>query len=253
LLNDPDLIGTDFKTIKTEFKKMNSKMGKTRIRTIHCVITSDENMANEWIRLKHTGQNEGVGIVDWNSQQTGRFNIRFKGEPDVYIRFLDNLKIMNEIPENYKTSFHRIKKTNLVRLISDPDIRNFVGVIFTKGVYEINGSVNNYLLGLLYDLIFNDLSVGNIYHKADRLKYIENLKNRIDKLRNGNHPRPSQSCNVQESNTSQASGGNAGTSTIVSPNTSRTVRHTNAYPIDRKTLVPLQHCLSITNARILNI
>jgi hypothetical protein len=249
LLNDPELIGVKYKAIKTQFKKIS----KTKIGTVHCVIMSDENMANEWIRLKHTGQNEGAGIVDWNSQQTGRFNSRLQGIPDVYIRFLDALKNIEEIPDEYRKNFHKIKKTNLVRLISDPDVRKFVGVIFGEGIYTIDREINEYLLGLLYDLIFNDLSVGNIYHKADRLKYIEDLKNRIEKSGKKHQPKSSRPGNAQGGNTTHASGGNAGTSTNQFPNASRTVKHGNGYPINRKTLIPLQHCLSITNARILKI
>jgi hypothetical protein len=250
LLNDPELIKDYFKNIKNEFKKMKAKMSGLKIRTIHCVVASDENLANEWIRLKHTGQNEGAGIVDWNSQQTGRFNARLRGEPDIYIRFLDNLKASEEIPVGYKDSFHKIKKTNLVRLISDPDVLNLVGIISSEGFFAINGEVNDYLLGLLYDLIFNDLSVGSIYHKADRLQYIEDLKNRIEKSKNNHRPQSAQSGNNQGSN---AKTPGVNTSPSPSSKTARTAKHLKNYPINRKTLIPSHHYLSITNPRILKI
>ena len=110
LLNNPELISNAYQKLKNEFKKLNTSIDTSKIKTARCVIISDENAANEWIRLKHTGQNEGAGTVDWNSQQTGRFNSRSIGAPDAYIKFLDYLKTLSGIPENYKNDFYKIKK-----------------------------------------------------------------------------------------------------------------------------------------------
>jgi hypothetical protein len=247
LLNDPDLIQNEYKRIKNEFKKLYTKTGRSKIKAIRCVIASDERTCNEWIRLKHTGQNEGAGLVNWDSQQTGRFNSRLKGEPDAYICFLDHLKTMAEIDINYKNSFHKIKKTNLVRLISDPDIRSLVGIAYENGFFSLK-SINDYLLGLLYDLIFNDISVGSIYHKVDRLQYIENLKNRVDKAKN----RQNQSVGSPK-NTLGAADLNF-SSGINSPSTVSMARtQGKSYPVKRSTLVPSVHHLSISNARILKM
>jgi hypothetical protein len=248
LLNDPELIQNEHKKIKTEFKKLHTKMGKLRIKVIRCVIVSDEKMYNEWIRLKHTGQNNGAGIVNWDSQQTGRFNSRLKGEPDSYICFLDNLKTIEGIHNDYKNNLYKIKKTNLVRLISDPDIRNLVGIVYENGVFSLEG-INEYLLGLLYDLIFNDLSVGNIYHKADRLQYIADLKNRVDKAENHHQNKstnnPKSSSKVADMNSFNG---------INMPSTgSKTRKQGRSYPVKRSVVVPSIHHLTITNARIQKI
>jgi hypothetical protein len=247
LLNDPDLVPNELRKIKNEFKKLNTSIGKSKIKTVLCVIIANENVSNEWIRLKHTGQNEGAGIVDWNSQQTGRFNSRLRGDSDAYINFLDYLKTLDDIPENYKNNFYKIKKTNLVRLISDPDIRVLVGVIFNDGIYSLAETVTDYLLALLYDLIFNDLSVGSIYHKADRLQYIENLKIRLNKANNSHH---GQSANHQGSGMNSSTGNSDNQSTA---KTAKTAKQKRAYPTKRKTLIPSHHCLTISNARILKI
>jgi hypothetical protein len=247
LLNDPELIQDEYKKIKTEFKKLYTKIGISKIKVIRCVIASDEKTYNEWIRLKHTGQNDGAGLVNWDSQQTGRFSSRLKGEPDAYICFLDHLKTMAEIHINYKNSFHKIKKTNLVRLISDPDIRNLAGIVYENGVFSLE-SINDYLLGVLYDLIFNDLSVGSIYHKTDRLQYIANLKNRINKAKNHQN-QPANS----SGNSSGAADANSNIG-IYSPTIdSKTRTQGKGYPVKRKTLIHSVHRLLINNARIQKI
>jgi hypothetical protein len=245
LLNDPELIQDEYKKIKTEFKKLYTKIGKSKIKAILCVIVPDEKRYNEWIRLKHTGQNDGAGIVNWDSQQTGRFNSRLKGEPDAYICFLDNLKTMEGIHIDYKNNFHKIRKTNLVRLISDPDIRNLAGISYENGIFFLD-SINDYLLGLLYDLIFNALSVGNIYHKADRLQYIANLKDRVDKAKTHHQ---NQSANNPR-NSPGATDANFSSGINLPSTASRERTQGKSYPVKRVTLIPSMHHLSITNARI---
>lgn len=248
LLNDPDLIPNNYKKIKSEFKKLNEKTGSSKIKTIYCVIDPDENTSNEWIRLKHTGQNDGAGIVNWDAQQTGRFNTRLKGKPDVYIQFLDHIKTDDYIPQDYRENLHKIKKTNLVRLFSDPDVRNLVGILYEGGVFSFFNGVNNYFLGLLYDLIFNDISVGNIYHKNDRLQYVDNLKAMVDKsneLKKNRLVREQQYKEQPVESNTNVKG--------KSSNEPQPSNYGRSYPIKRGILVPSIHHLKIDNPRIKKI
>ena len=242
LLNDPDLISNNFKKIKSEFKKLNEKVGRSKIKTIYCVIDPNENTSNEWIRLKHTGQNEGAGIVNWDAQQTGRFNTRLNGKPDVYIQFLDNIKTDERIPEDLRENLHNIKKTNLDRLFSDPSIRNFVGIIYENDVISFIDNINDYFLGLLNDLVNNRINVSNIYHKNDRLQYIEDLKVRVDKSKKTKNNNKGQQSKKQPEEVKDNP-----LKRSQSPNYGR------SYPIKRNTLIPSIHHLKIDNSRIKKI
>ena len=135
----------------------------------------------------------------------------------------------------------------MVRLISDPDIRTLAGVSFRDRIYYLAEDVNEYLLALLYDLIFNDLSVSTIYHKADRLQYIENLKSRLNKA---NHSHQNQFVTNQENDTN-LSAENSDNNSV--SKTAKTAKQKRSYPINRKALIPSHHCLTISNARILKI
>ena len=88
----------------------------------------------------------------WNSQQTSRFSYQVTSSADSRAVFLDKLKEMDEIPEDYKKQFVNIKKTNFDRLIGDPDVRKLVGVDSIDGRYELPNGVNQYLLEILHDL-----------------------------------------------------------------------------------------------------
>jgi hypothetical protein len=249
LLNDPDLISNNYKKIKSEFEKLNKKIGRSKIKAFYCVIDSDENTSNEWVRLKHTGQNEGAGIVNWDAQQTARFNTRLKGKPDVYIQFLDHIETLDFIPDDYKKNLHKIKKTNLVRLFSDPDVRNLLGILHENGILSFLDGVSDYFLGLLHDLIFNDISVGNIYHKNDRLQYIYNLKARVDKTNKTRQNTP----NIEQQYEEQPNESNTKTENDKPVNELRPSNYGRGYPTKRNTLVPSNHHLIIDKPRIKKI
>ena len=43
------------------------------VEPIPAVVMPDRDAARRWIELRHTGQNNGRGVVDWNGVQTARF------------------------------------------------------------------------------------------------------------------------------------------------------------------------------------
>ena len=128
LVNEPSLVSSDFSKLKKEFQLLNLSFDKTLLENIQCVILDNEDEINEWVRLKHTGQNEGSGTVSWDGQQTSRFRALAEGKPDIRLTFLDELRLIEVIPQSIKDRLGDIKKTNFDRLIGDPDIRNILGV-----------------------------------------------------------------------------------------------------------------------------
>jgi hypothetical protein len=158
------------------------------------------------------------------------------------------LKATEGIPVDYKNNFHKIKKTNLSRSISDPDIRELTGIVYENGTYSL-GHINDYLLGLLYDLVFNDLSVSAIYSKRDRLQYIANLRNHVDKAKNYSKTQPANN----QKNNQEAADTNSYSGTGIPPTASNTGKQRRSYPVNRNTLVPSTHHLAISNARIQKI
>ena len=59
---------------------------------VPCVLFDNEEAANRWIKLTHTGENEGVGTVDWDSQQKARLDERSSGKATLAIQALDFLR-----------------------------------------------------------------------------------------------------------------------------------------------------------------
>lgn len=177
LLNEPSLTPPEFPKIKKEFQKLSKTFNKALLQNIPCVVLDNESEINEWVRLKHTGQNEGAGTVGWNGQQTSRFRAYIEGKHDMRTLFLDYLLNYSELPEYLRSKLYTIKKTNFDRLMGDPDVRALLGLKVEGNTLALVDGINRFLLMVLYDLV-NDLKVGRIYDKEDRMSYIQELKER---------------------------------------------------------------------------
>lgn len=92
LMATPTLVPDNMPKIQREFKGLSAKADPELFEGIPCVFSTDEKEAREWIRLKHTGENSGSGIVSWNAQQSGRFQLQTSDKPDARMVFLDGLK-----------------------------------------------------------------------------------------------------------------------------------------------------------------
>ena len=265
LMNTPELISDSYPKIKREFQKLNAVLDNELIENIPCVVIGDKALANEWIRLKHTGENAGAGTVNWDGQQSSRFSSQTSGTTDARIIFLDELKTLDAIPQEYKERFADIKKTNFDRLMSDPDIRALLGIINEEGDFSLENGVNPYFLAVLYDLAFDNLSVGKIYHKDDRRKYIAELKDRVikaapseDQISSGGNYGTTENAGASGSEDGQTSPSGDGIGAVgangqSSPSGTRSAGRGRGYPINRKTLVPSQHRLTISQPRIVRI
>ncbi len=264
LVNEPDLIPDQFAKLKRDFQKLNAVIDKELLENVPCVIIEDNDLANEWIRLKHTGENDGAGTVRWDGQQTSRFNSQTSGNTDNRIVFLDELKSLDGIPQEYKDGFLNIKKTNFDRLMGDPDVRSILGINVEDGRLVLANGLNRYLLEVLYDLTIADLSVGSIYHKSDRKKYIDDLKKRVAEY-GEKTALPSNDNPVTASAVKRGDGNNSDSTEKTSRKPAPAITPTaqmpesvrtglgKSYPINRKTLVASQHKLVISHGRIVRI
>ncbi len=263
LLNEPELIPNDFPKIKKEFKKLHATLDKTLLENILCVVIDDNKLADEWVRLKHTGMNGGAGTVPWDAQQSSRFNMQTSGNSDVYMLFLDDLKTLDSIPQEYKDRFHNIKKTNFDRLMGDPDVRNLLGITKKNNEETLSlvGEVNQFLLAVLHDLIFENLNVGQIYYKADRRKYLDDLKARIPvsaQPKDSTDPTDSGSVSQRSGEVvhtgdgqveSSTGDGNAEGNDVPPPSRDKVKSQEKSHSTNRKRLVPRTYNLPIQHPR----
>lgn len=149
-------------------------------RRIEVVEALHRDAAEHWIRLRHTGQNQGVGVVKWSPAEVGRFAARTKPSASNYT---ENARLLidavrewypndEEIARNAQSIRDR-RITNLGRMLADPAFRQHLGLSFDgRWLYH------HYSPGRLHPAlkrIFSDLaefSVDKIKLKDQREAYM---------------------------------------------------------------------------------
>jgi hypothetical protein len=124
LMSSPALIeslGLPQKLTK-KFKELCDNAKDRLPTTIECVVTTRED-ANYWIQLKHTGENEGVGVVSWD----GAASHRFRGNSPA-LQAIELVEKSEYIDQETRNKLEKIPITNIERILGTPDARDLLGV-----------------------------------------------------------------------------------------------------------------------------
>ena len=179
LLLTPDIIdSTKHANLKKKFKKLHEEKKVRQSLKAVCTIYDDPTEANKWIKLKHTGQNSGIGTVDWNAQQIQRYEEKVEGKSSIALQAIKMLHSSTDVPDEIKKDLSKLPITNLDRLLSDPDVRDFLGIYINNGVIQSEVDRNEVEKGLAKiakDLLNPKFNVKEIYTKDDRKDYISNF------------------------------------------------------------------------------
>ncbi len=175
ILENPDIIsGAVEKPILDRFKKLGTQYQSAPIETLNCVIVDSRPEANHWIELRHTGENEGAGIVRWGGAETARFRRR-SGQQAPHLQVLDFLEQRGFIGTDTR---NKVPVTSLKRLLSNPYVRTKLGIDLKGGNIVTRfdeGEVAKGLKRIIDDLASGDIRTKDIYTKEDRIRYIDNL------------------------------------------------------------------------------
>ncbi|HRD38312.1 MAG TPA: ParB/Srx family N-terminal domain-containing protein, partial [Bacteroidia bacterium] len=175
ILNNPDLIeGSVHVNLKKKFRKLHDNNKASLVKEIDCTVYENPAEADKWIKLKHAG--ESVGTVRWNAQQVQRFEEKVEGKSSVALQTIKILQNSSDVPKELKSNLTNLKITNLDRLISDPDVRDTLGIKITNGVIQSDIEQKEVIKGLTQvakDLLNPKFKVGEIYTKEDRKDYLK--------------------------------------------------------------------------------
>lgn len=175
LLRNPEL--ADDPDLQRQFKSL-AKDG-VGPDDLMCFEAESRDAARHWLELRHTGENEGVGVVGWEAWQTNNFRRRRGTQADramifcaaVIVEFPHDAALLADVE-----TVRRDRLTTLGRLVSDPAIRHEFGFDFTP-----DGLVFHYETDELIDgirKIFSDLAgpvgVTDIKSKEQREDYVKN-------------------------------------------------------------------------------
>jgi len=174
-LENPDLIvGAVEEKLVRRFRKLNERYQKNAIVDIDCVVFEERTEADHWIELRHTGENEGAGIVRWGALESARFKQR-RGEKVYYLQALDFLEERGDLSSEERQN---VPVSSLERLLSNPDIRAKLGLEMKDRILYTQFDEDEVAKGLSYivqDLATRRIRTGDIYNKEDRIKYINQI------------------------------------------------------------------------------
>ena len=233
-LINPDIIDAkNFASLRNKFKKLHDENKNKLIHQVNCVVYDNPSDADKWIKLKHAGQQDGIGTVSWDSQQVQRFEEKVEGKSSVALQTIKILEKSSEVPLDIKNNLKSLKITNLDRLLSDPKVREFLGIEINHGVVQSKVKEKEVVKGLSQvakDLLDPSFSVKRIYTKVDREDYINKFSK--DSIPDKN----------KEAESPWQFNGNSATS--------KKSAKSKPNPLHRKKLIPTSCILSIKNPRV---
>lgn len=234
LLHMPDIV-KEHKAVYKKVKELSQKFRLTKVAEVECVVFASAEEANRWIKLKHTGENDGVGVVRWDAQQTARFDERMSGKSPVALQAIDFLAKNKNIPQDVKDNLKDLPSTNIDRLLRDKGVQELIGVAIVDGRLQTKIAEEEVAKGMTKiarDLIQGKIKVKDIYAKADREKYIETFKQQDIPQKTNKAPAPWELASRKI------------TAQLVSSGRKSSISH------DRRWLIPKDCILRISDQRV---
>lgn len=141
---------------------------------IDIFVATSRADARHWIELRHTGENDGVGVLGWESWQVNNFKRKRGSQTDLAIIFCNAVSTIYPELKNDVLSVRRNKLTTLGRLISDPKVRENFGFDFKNGEIFFSYTPENMIGGIrkIFSDLTNNLTVTDIKNKSHRMEYI---------------------------------------------------------------------------------
>lgn len=155
------------------FEKLSQQFNENPIRSLRCVVFGSEEEADHWIELRHTGANNGAGLVEWSPDEQDRWKSRrgssiHRKEAGQVLDFVD--KVYPPRPEDNKRIF-----STLQRIVVARNVREKIGLGVKAGIvytYYPGQEILKPLAKIVADLRSGRKKVTDVYHASDRDEYM---------------------------------------------------------------------------------
>lgn len=176
LLKKPEIVLE--KRLQAKYRKLHDKHKDFKLKTIECLVVGSREEANLWIERKHEGEMEGIGTIRWTTVQKSRFLSNKSGKDSVILQLIDFMKVIGENDVEFLSQLQRTKATNMERLLGTPEVRARLGLDYNNGLYSSRILPEEAFRGLkaiIKRLSRSDFNVKSIYHKDDRLTFLNTI------------------------------------------------------------------------------
>ncbi len=196
LLKDPDL--ADDESHRKAFRRVAS-IGAAP-KTVFTLVTDDRDLAEHWIVLRHTGENDGVGVRRWSAGQTA--TQRRRANKNIDAGTARSIVIADDLEEAYAAdqamlqvvrSVRRAKLTNIGRFFS-PDVmtalhlsieKDPTSAIQASGLYSRHSADDLHAFFAWAMQFVSDNSVDEYKNAAVRAEVLRSIASLIPPLATG--------------------------------------------------------------------
>ena len=152
------------------YRSLQDRAAGTLPSELECVVLARED-ANEWIIRKHTGENEGVGVVGWDA----RARHRFLGASPA-LQAIDLVEKSDLLEDSTKAKTAKVAITNIERLLETPEARALLKVDIKNGKLMLNPPEDEALSRLA-------MVVTDVANRLVRVRQLDTKEQRIDYAR----------------------------------------------------------------------
>lgn len=161
--------------LQKRFERLSKNFSRTSIEPIACYEVVNRDEAKKWIYLRHTGENDGRGVVGWS----GLAAARFRGT-DPALQALEFVRVHGNLHEHHRrvldTAF---PITTLDRLLSTREVRDLIGIEVKDGKLR-SGLPGEELIKplrrIVLDLAEKKVNVSNLKNRAAQVEYVKSLE-----------------------------------------------------------------------------
>lgn len=117
-LDTPSIIASELTSQQQKrLAELSARFLADPIDAIDCVLFEDEAEARHWIFLRHTGLNDGAGVLGWDPDNQDAFKARHGGQRSMAGQVVDFLQRAGSTLSTTGVS------TTIARLVSTPTVR----------------------------------------------------------------------------------------------------------------------------------
>jgi len=226
-------------SLQKRFEALCHRFVRSDVEPMACYEVADREEGNRWILLRHTGENEGRGVVAWSALAASRFK---GGEPALQaLEFVRNYGQLTDAQKHLLANSFPI--TTLDRLLATRAVRDLIGLdIIGKKLSTTlpADEVIKPLKRMVLDLVEKRVNVRQLNNKAAQTAYIQGFQN-TDKPDHKKKGAPTTIEDFREADFKKSWKHNAGSRARVMD------------PSDRRTVIPARLRLNIQDAKIATI
>lgn len=174
LLHNPNLSPTD--SYRRKIEKLTSATVKRSLSEIQCSVVPDRGRADLWVGIKHTGENEGVGRVNWDGKATDAHGVRTGKKKKAGRQILDYIEADKDFSSELKAKVDQVDITNLTRLFQGSPAKEAFGLVQKNGLLESKNPLSDFreIVDCVIELMLeDDFNVKQIYLKEDQENFIK--------------------------------------------------------------------------------